>query len=116
LSDLATDLDVSPDIILKLISQERDLALLSQDGSDVIPKNEHDAIVERLQQSLYRGIFSKHEFESQNNVDSKSLRSVLRDLEPQLVYHDDLLCTPVYEKELCLQALDLIDRVVNNIR
>jgi hypothetical protein len=101
---------------LKLISQERDLALLSKDGSDVIPKNEHDAIVEKLQQSLHGGIFSKHEFESQNNVDFKSLRAVLRDLEPQLVYHDDLLCTPVYEKELSLQALDLMNRAVDNTR
>jgi hypothetical protein len=112
--DLASDLDVSPDIILKLISQERDLALLSKDGSNVIPTTEHDAIFEKLQQSLHRGILSRHEFESQNNIDFTSLRSVTRDLENQLVYHDDLICTPAYEKDLSLQALEFINRAVNN--
>jgi hypothetical protein len=116
LLDLARDLDVSPETVLRLIFNGRELALLSKDGSKIIPKTEHDAIVEKVRQSLRTGIFSRHKFELQNDVDFTSLGSVLGDIEPQLVYYDDLICTSAYEEELSAQALDFINHAVDNTR
>jgi YesN/AraC family two-component response regulator len=115
LLDLARDLDVSPEIVLRLIPKELKLALLSKDGSEVIPKSEHDVILEKAQQLLQHGLFSRHDFESENDVDFTTLRPILRWLDHALVFHDDLVCTPAYEKEISLKAVDCIDRVMNNI-
>jgi hypothetical protein len=114
LLDLARDLDVSPEVVLRLIPKELKLALLSKDGSEVIPKSEHDVILEKAQQLLQYGLFSWHDFESKNDVDFTTLRPILRWLDHALVYHDDLVCTPAYEKDLSLKAVDCLDRAINN--
>jgi hypothetical protein len=114
LVDLARDLDVSPEVVLTLIPKEFELAFLSKDGTEVIPKIEHDAIYEKLQQLLHRGIFSQHDFESEHDVDFTTLKPTLRWFDHAVVYHDDLICTPAYEKDISQKALDYIDRAISN--
>jgi hypothetical protein len=114
LADLARDLDVSPEVVLTLIPKEFELAFLSKDGTEVIPKTEHDRIYEKLQRLLHRGIFLRHEFESEHDVDFTTLKPTLRWFDHAVAHHDDLICTPAYEKEISQKALDNIDRAINN--
>lgn len=112
--DLARDLDVNPEVVLTLIPKEFELAFLSKDGTKVIPKTEHDAIYEKLEQLLHRGIFSRQDFESEHDVDFTTLKPTLRWFDHAVTCHDDLICTPAYEKEISQKALDYIDRAITN--
>jgi hypothetical protein len=113
-SDLAHDLDISLEPLLRLLHNDSRLSLVSNDGSEVLPKKQIDAIVERLRESLSLGVVSKDEFDSQNDISFHHLRIVLRDVEPEIKYHGDHLCTASYEKTLSEQALDIINRAISN--
>jgi hypothetical protein len=112
--DLAHDLDISLETLLRLLHNDSRLSLVSNNGSEVLPKKQIDAIVERVRESLSLGIVSKDEFDSQNDIGFHHLRIVLRDVEPEIKYHGDHLCTASYEKTISEQALDVINRAISN--
>jgi hypothetical protein len=112
-SDLAHDLDVSEELALQLVRNERQLAVISSDGREIIPKQELDMILEKLRNSLKSRMVSKDEFEAQNDMDFIHLRTLLGDEEPHVFYHDDHLCTAAYEKTLSEQALEVVNRAKN---
>jgi hypothetical protein len=88
-------------------------AILSSNGNELVPKRELDAITAQLRESLSSGIVSKDEYEAQTGITFQSLWPVLRDIETDLVYHDDYVCPSAYEEVLSTKALEIVNRAIN---
>jgi hypothetical protein len=113
-ADLARDLDVDLTDMLRLARSGNSPAILSADGNNIIPKQEIDAITEQLRNSLVLGVVSKRDYESQTGIAFESLQPILGRITIELIDYDDHVCTHNYEKAVAAQALDIIDRAINN--
>lgn len=74
----SSDLDVGVDVVLQLIRGNPTLALLSQDGSSIIPKEERDAIVMDLEDMMAKELIFKAKFTQSRDIHQECLASVLR--------------------------------------
>jgi hypothetical protein len=112
-SQLAHDLDVTPDILLQLARNGRQLALLSKDESKVIPIQEVEAITEMLRESLRTGIVSRSEIEKEYEIDFLTSGRRIWDELDDSVMIDDYICTRAYNEALSKQALSFVKRAVD---
>jgi pSer/pThr/pTyr-binding forkhead associated (FHA) protein len=110
---LAHDLDVEPEAMLRWLRFEDQRAILSSDGNELVPKQELEAITAKLRESLSSGIVSKEEYELQTNIAFESLLSIIRDIDNDLVYHDDYVCPKAYEELLSEKALEVLNRAID---
>ncbi|KAF2820108.1 hypothetical protein CC86DRAFT_361767 [Ophiobolus disseminans] len=114
-SELAQDLDVDPGTILQLIQDQPHLALLSHENNLVIFKDERHQIHNNLRERLANGIIAKSEYALEKDISSKSLEHLLNDQKHELVHYDDHVHSEAYEKTVSEEALDIINRMINNI-
>lgn len=112
-ADLALELDVDLADLLLLVRSGNPPAILSADGNDIIPEQEIDAIAEQLRSSLSAGVVSKREQESRTNIAFDSLQPILGQIADELIHYDDHVCTHAYDKVVSAQALDIMNRVIN---
>ncbi|KAH8726840.1 hypothetical protein GQ44DRAFT_770777 [Phaeosphaeriaceae sp. PMI808] len=115
LSNLANDIDVDPEFILELIHKSPALALLSDDGHNVVPKFERDAIREMLSETLSTRALLRKDYAAKSHIDPRSLNLLLNDVQEELVHYEDIVCTVTYNKKLREEALDYITRAISNI-
>ena len=97
---LVDSLDVGPDLVLRLVRNHPGLALLSSDNSSIIPINERDALLEKLSSLSASVVVSKTDFAAQNDLDLRSVDTLLSDLGEQLVNLDDYVYSKAYERDI----------------
>jgi hypothetical protein len=106
-------LDVDPEAMLRGLRYGDQTPILSSNGNEFVPKREREAITAQLRDSLSSGIVSKDEYESQTGIVFQSLWPILRDIETDLVYHDDYVSPQAYEEILSAKALEIVNRAVD---
>ncbi|KAF9734965.1 hypothetical protein PMIN03_011778 [Paraphaeosphaeria minitans] len=74
----SSELDVELDVVLQLIRGNPALALLSQDGSTIIPRAERDAIKKDLEDMLCKKLVFKADFIRSRDIHQECLASFLR--------------------------------------
>ncbi|KAF2440258.1 hypothetical protein P171DRAFT_524346 [Karstenula rhodostoma CBS 690.94] len=71
-------LDAEFDVVLQLTRENPTLALLSQDGSSIIPREERDAIVKDVEDMLAKELVFKADFTQSRDIHQECLGSILR--------------------------------------
>ncbi|KAF1841360.1 uncharacterized protein K460DRAFT_344011 [Cucurbitaria berberidis CBS 394.84] len=115
-SSLARDLNVQQDIVRQLVDTHPGLALLSFDSSDIVALDERVTLRKKLDGCLSDGIVLKLNFATQNDIDSKSIDILLRDVDGQLVYFDDYVCSKSYEDRLADSIMTFLKRSLNEMQ
>ncbi|KAF1964718.1 hypothetical protein BU23DRAFT_561689 [Bimuria novae-zelandiae CBS 107.79] len=96
-------LGVDTDVVLQLVQANATLALLSQDRSSIIPKQERDALVKDLEESLAKGFVAKYEVARSHDLHKDSLDDLLQvaNIREGLAENTvDYVLGEAYEKEL----------------
>lgn len=113
ISSLAESLEVEPSIVSQIIRSHAHHALISSDGSKVVPQTERDDIQTKLRELLSDGLISKQRFATDNDIDLKSLDLLLEE-ENELVEGDGHVYTKSYDQKLSDSVLDILTRTINN--
>lgn len=96
-------LGVDVHVVLRLVRADSTLALLSRDQQNIIPKQERDAIVESLKESLDQAVVVKIEFTELFDIDLEYIQSLLHvsSIKDSLAYDmEDYLLSKTYWTKL----------------
>ncbi|KAJ4373806.1 hypothetical protein N0V83_002545 [Neocucurbitaria cava] len=110
LSSLARHLNVGPDVVRQLVETHSEISLLSLNTNNIITLDERNALLEDLTNLLTGGIISTVDLAKQNDLNVRSIDALLADLDMQLVYHDDHVCSKSYEDSLSESVMRLLRR------
>lgn len=113
---MANDLDISSDLVHKLVRSHPGLCLLSADEQTIIPTSELDVIQEKLGESLSSGLHAKADFVTKYDVCPKSLNGLLADLKQETVEIDDSVCNKSYKDEIFSSIKNRVKRAIDEMQ
>jgi hypothetical protein len=102
--------------VLQLVRNHLKLALLSADGNHIIAADERDALHEKLQSLLSKGLVEKEDFVKQNNVHVKSLAVLLADQNGEVLSIDDYVCSEVFESKTAEAISSLLTQALKHVK
>ena len=115
-STLASDLDISTELVVQLARSHPKLCLLSADRNSIIPIDERDALQEKLAALLTSGLHSKADFVTQHDIWLKSLDALLADQDDEILDVDSYMCTKIYESQITSDILTKVKQSLNEIQ
>lgn len=116
MSSLARHLNVGPDIVRQLVETHSEISLLGLNTNNIITLDERNVLLEGLTSLLTGGIISTVDFAKQNDFNVRNIDALLADLDMQLVYINDHVCSKSYEDSLLESVMSLLKRSLEEMQ